>query len=73
MQATMPWWTAQHQSTLRESCRMTTGGVLLLLFLLACGALAVATLVVAGRGGRGPADPPRSHPVAPGSWPTPAR
>ncbi|MCW2696237.1 MAG: hypothetical protein JWR62_1322, partial [Modestobacter sp.] len=39
---------------------MTTGGVLL--FLLGVGALAVATLVIAVRGGRGPADPPASHP-----------
>ncbi|RBY84254.1 hypothetical protein [Blastococcus sp. TF02A-26] len=40
---------------------MTTGSVLALLFLLALGALAVTTLVVAVRGGRGPADPPASH------------
>ncbi len=41
---------------------MTPGGVLVLLFLLALGGLSVATLVVAVRGGRGPADPPASHP-----------
>ncbi|SHF66292.1 hypothetical protein SAMN05444351_0379 [Geodermatophilus nigrescens] len=41
---------------------MTSSAVLLLLFLLALGALSVTTLVVAVRGGRGPADPPRSHP-----------
>jgi hypothetical protein len=40
---------------------MTLTGVLVLLFLLALGALAVTTLVVAVRGGRGPADPPASH------------
>jgi hypothetical protein len=40
---------------------MTLGGVLVLLVLLALGALAVTTLVVAVRGGRGPADPPASH------------
>ncbi len=40
---------------------MTPGAVLLLLFLLALGGLAVGTLVVAVRGGRGPADPPASH------------
>ena len=40
---------------------MTLGGVLALLVLLALGALAVTTLVVAVRGGRGPADPPTSH------------
>jgi hypothetical protein len=40
---------------------MTLGGVLVLLLLLALGALAVTTLVVAVRGGRGPADPPSSH------------
>ncbi len=38
---------------------MNPGGVLVLLVLLA---LLVATLVVTARGGRGPADPPRSHP-----------
>ncbi|WP_029431104.1 hypothetical protein [Blastococcus sp. URHD0036] len=40
---------------------MTLGGVLVLFLLLALGALAVTTLVVAVRGGRGPADPPASH------------
>ncbi|SEP25024.1 hypothetical protein [Trujillonella endophytica] len=40
---------------------MTLGGILVLLFLLAVGALAVTTLVVAVRGGRGPGDPPASH------------
>ena len=40
---------------------MTTGGVLVLLFLLALGGLSVTTLVIAVRGGRGPADPPASH------------
>ncbi len=40
---------------------MTPGAVLLLLFLLALGGLAAGTLVVAVRGGRGPADPPASH------------
>ena len=33
----------------------------MLLFLLGLGALAVATLVIAVRGGQGPADPPASH------------
>jgi hypothetical protein len=40
---------------------MTPGAVLVLLLLLATAGLAVATLVVAVRGGRGPADPPASH------------
>jgi hypothetical protein len=40
---------------------MTSGGVLLVLFLLAVGSLVMATLVVAVRGGRGPGDPPASH------------
>jgi hypothetical protein len=40
---------------------MTLGAVLALLVLLALGGLAVTTLVVAVRGGRGPADPPASH------------
>ena len=40
---------------------MTPSAVLLLLFLLAIGALSVTTLVVAVRGGRGPGDPPASH------------
>ncbi|MEI4272532.1 hypothetical protein TEK04_12445 [Klenkia sp. LSe6-5] len=50
---------------------MTTGGVLVLLFLLGCGALSVTTLVIAVRGGRGPADPPRSHPGPAQAWPQP--
>ena len=33
----------------------------MLLFLLAVGGLSVTTLVLAVRGGRGPADPPASH------------
>jgi hypothetical protein len=40
---------------------MTTGGVLVLLYLLGLGGLAVTTLVIAVRGGRGPGDPPASH------------
>jgi hypothetical protein len=40
---------------------MTTGGVLVLLVLIGLVALSVTTLVVAVRGGRGPADPPASH------------
>ena len=40
---------------------MTPGAVLVLLLLVAMAGLAVATLVVAVRGGRGPADPPASH------------
>ena len=40
---------------------MTFSGALVLVFLLALGALAAATLVIAVRGGRGPADPPASH------------
>ena len=51
---------------------MTPSAVLLLLFLLAIGALSVTTLVVAARGGRGPADPPRSHPrLDPSGFPVP--
>jgi hypothetical protein len=41
---------------------MTSGGALLVLFLLAVAALAGTTLVVAVRGGRGPGDPPASRP-----------
>jgi hypothetical protein len=53
---------------------MTSGAVLLLLFLLALGSLSVATLVVAVRGGRGPADPPASHlRVDPAGFPVPPR
>jgi len=49
---------------------MTFGGVLALLFLLALGGLSVATLVIAVRGGRGPADPPASRArVDPGGFP----
>ncbi|WP_171058302.1 hypothetical protein [Modestobacter altitudinis] len=40
---------------------MTTGGVLVLLFLLGLGGLSGTTLVIAVRGGRGPGDPPASH------------
>jgi hypothetical protein len=40
---------------------MTSGGVLVVLFLLGLGGLSVATLVIACRGGRGPGDPPASH------------
>jgi hypothetical protein len=40
---------------------MTSGGVLLILFLLALGALSVTTVGIAVRGGRGPGDPPASH------------
>jgi hypothetical protein len=40
---------------------MTTGGVVVLLVLAGLVALSVTTLVVAVRGGRGPADPPASH------------
>jgi hypothetical protein len=43
-----------------------------LLFLLGVGALAVTTLVIAVRGGRGPADPPASHlRVDPAGFPVP--
>ena len=50
---------------------MTPGAVLLLLLLPALAGLAVATLVVAVRGGRGPADPPASHlRVDPAGFPT---
>ncbi|MCU1606348.1 MAG: hypothetical protein JWP46_2813, partial [Modestobacter sp.] len=42
----------------------------MLLFLLGMGGLAVATLVIAVRGGRGPDDPPASHArVDPGGFP----
>ena len=40
---------------------MTLSGVLVLLVLLGLAALSVTTLVIAVRGGRGPADPPASH------------
>ncbi|MGY1639568.1 hypothetical protein ACI782_00340 [Geodermatophilus sp. SYSU D00703] len=40
---------------------MTSGGVVVLLILIGLVALSVTTLVVAVRGGRGPADPPASH------------
>ena len=51
---------------------MTLGGVLVLLVLLGLGVLAGTTLVVAVRGGRGPADPPASHArVDPAGFPVP--
>ncbi len=40
---------------------MTLSGVLVLFVLLGLAALSVTSLVVAVRGGRGPADPPASH------------
>ena len=44
----------------------------MLLFLLGVGALAVTTLVIAVRGGCGPADPPASHlRVDPAGFPVP--
>jgi hypothetical protein len=49
---------------------MTPAAVLVLLLLVAMAGLAAATLVVAVRGGRGPADPPASHPrVDPSGFP----
>ncbi len=49
---------------------MTPGGLLALLFLAGLAALAVTTLVVAVRGGLGPADPPASHlRIDPGGFP----
>ncbi len=51
---------------------MTPAALLLTVFLLALGGLAVGTLVVAVRGGRGPADPPASHlRVDPAGFPVP--
>jgi hypothetical protein len=41
---------------------MTSGGALLVLFLLSVAVLAGTALVVAVRGGRGPGDPPASRP-----------
>jgi len=41
---------------------MTTASVVVLFVLLGLVALSVTTLVIAVRGGRGPADPPASHP-----------
>ncbi|MGY1689266.1 hypothetical protein [Geodermatophilus sp. SYSU D01105] len=40
---------------------MTSSGVVVLLVLLGLVALSLTTLVIAVRGGRGPADPPASH------------
>jgi hypothetical protein len=40
---------------------MTTASVVVLFVLLGLVALSVTTLVIAVRGGRGPADPPASH------------
>ncbi len=57
----MPEWTGKHQSNRCQAAGMTSTGLLVLLFLLSLGALSVTTLVVAVRGGRGPADPPASH------------
>jgi hypothetical protein len=49
---------------------MTSGGVLVLLFLFVIGAVCVATVRVVVRGGRGPGDPPASHPrIDPAGFP----
>ena len=58
----MPKWTA---IVYHEPCHcsgMTSGGALLVLFLLSIGALGGTTVVVAVRGGPGPGDPPASRP-----------
>jgi hypothetical protein len=57
----MPNWTENGKAGCCHSAVMTPGGVLVLLFLLALAGLAVTTLVIAVRGGRGPDDPPASH------------
>jgi hypothetical protein len=49
---------------------MTAGGVFLILLVLALAWSVAATLVVVRRGGRGPGDPPASHPrVDPAGFP----
>jgi hypothetical protein len=66
----MPQWTAFHQSDQCHSLGMTSGGIVVLFVLLGVTALSVTTLVVAVRGGRGPADPPASHArTDPGGFP----
>jgi hypothetical protein len=57
----MPNWPENGKAQQCHSSNMTPGGALALLFLLGLAALAVATLVIAVRGGRGPGDPPASH------------
>jgi hypothetical protein len=53
---------------------MNVGSLLAVLFLVALTGLAVVTLVLAARGGRGPADPPASHPrTDPAGFPVPAQ
>jgi len=49
---------------------MTTGGAFLILTGLALACILAATLVTVRRGGRGPADPPASHPrIDPAGFP----
>ena len=66
----MPNWTANGKEERCHSARMTSGGVLVVLFLLGIGALAVTTLLIAVRGGRGAGAPPASRPhVDPNGFP----
>jgi hypothetical protein len=52
---------------------MTSGGVFLVLILLALAWSVIATLSVVRRGGRGPGDPPASRPrTDPAGFPVPA-
>ncbi len=68
----MPEWTGKHQSNQCHASDMTFTGFLVLTLLLAMGGLSVTTLVVAVRGGRGPADPPASHArLDPAGFPVP--
>ncbi|NDI48119.1 hypothetical protein [Goekera deserti] len=41
---------------------MTSTGLFLTLLVLAIGSLCATTVLLAARGGRGPGDPPASHP-----------
>ncbi|MGY1711531.1 hypothetical protein ACI8AC_18690 [Geodermatophilus sp. SYSU D00758] len=62
MQATMPQWTGIVHPRWCQSLLMTLGIVAVTLTLLGLAWLSAATLVVTLRGGRGPGDPPASHP-----------
>jgi hypothetical protein len=64
MASTMPKWTGRRKEQACHRDVMAGGAVFAVLFLLLVAGLVPATLVVVVRGGRGPGEPPASHPPA---------